>query len=67
MDTLLPRYATTQEPVNRTQGTSVDASNVYYVGDWTQVCIGMRTDLQISVLSERYADSGHRFPRVAPC
>ena len=53
----IPRYATNQEPVNRTQGTSVDASNVY-VGDWTQLFIGMRTNLEISVLDQRYADNG---------
>lgn len=30
-----------------------------FAGDWSKLIIGMRTQLQISVLRERYADTGH--------
>lgn len=54
----IPRYATNQVPTNLTVGTSVDTSEVY-VGDFSQLLIGLRTQLSISLLSERYlADNG---------
>ena len=53
----LPRYPTTQIPTDLTVGTSTDTSDVF-VGDWRQLYIGVRTELQIQVLRERYADTG---------
>lgn len=53
----LPRYSTNQIPVNLTVGTSTDTTEVY-VGEWPQLLIGMRTELQIRFLQERYADNG---------
>lgn len=53
----LPQYATNQLPNNLTQGTSSAASDVI-VGDFTKIIIGLRTELQLQVLSERYADTG---------
>ncbi len=29
-----------------------------FVGDWSQLLVGIRTSLQINVLHERYADTG---------
>ena len=48
---------TKQIPINRTKGTAANASDIF-VGDWSQLLIGMRTQLQITMLTERYADTG---------
>ena len=40
-----------------TQGTATTASDAF-VADWDELIIGMRTQLQIQVLHERYADTG---------
>jgi HK97 family phage major capsid protein len=53
----LPRYETNQVPNNLTQGTSNLASDIF-TADWRQLYVGIRTQLQIQVLSERYADTG---------
>jgi HK97 family phage major capsid protein len=53
----LPRYESTQVPTDLTQGTSSLASDVF-VGDWGQLLLGVRTALQIQVLTEKYADTG---------
>lgn len=53
----LPRSSTTQVPINLTVGTSTDTSDVF-TADWSQLLIGIRTQLQIQVLTERYADTG---------
>lgn len=53
----LPRYATNQIPTNLTQGTATTASEVY-VGQWDQLWIGVRAELQIQMLVERFADFG---------
>jgi HK97 family phage major capsid protein len=53
----VPRYETNQVPNNLTQGSSNLASDVF-VGDWRQLYVGVRTQLQITVLGERYADTG---------
>jgi HK97 family phage major capsid protein len=52
----LPFYATSKLPTNETQGTSNLASSIY-VGDYSQLLIGMRMELTVEVLRERYADS----------
>jgi HK97 family phage major capsid protein len=46
------RYETNQIPNTLTQGSSTLASDVF-VGDWSQLYVGIRTQLQIQVLSER--------------
>lgn len=53
----VPQLVTTAMPVDQTQGTATNASSII-LGDFTQVFVGMRTQLQISVLSERYAEVG---------
>ncbi len=52
-DGLLPMLSTRQVPTNLTVGTSNDCSEVY-TGQWDQLMIGMRTDLRIEFLRERY-------------
>lgn len=49
----IPRYATKQLPINLTVGTSSDASYVF-TGQWDQLLIGMRTNLTLKFLPERY-------------
>lgn len=46
-----------QIPTNLTTGTSTDTSEVY-IGDFSQMIIGMRENLSIQVLQEQYADYG---------
>ena len=53
----LPFMVTTSVPTTQTQGTASNASPIL-LGDFTQVFVGMRTELVISVLQERYADTG---------
>lgn len=53
----IPRLSTKQVPTNLTVGTSTDTSDVF-TADWRQLLLGVRTQLQIRVLSERYADTG---------
>lgn len=53
----IPRLSTNQVPTNLTQGSASTASDVF-VGDWTQMFVGVRTQLSIQVLRERYADTG---------
>src|SRR4051794_18948208 len=53
----LPRYSTAQVPNNLTLGTSTNTSDVF-VADWSKLLVGVRTGLQIQVLTERYADNG---------
>lgn len=53
----LPRLTTTQVPTNRVLGTSNDVSDVY-VGEWPLLFFGVRTQLVISPLVERFADTG---------
>ena len=52
----IPRYTTNQVPVDLTVGTSTDCSDVF-VADWRQLLIGVRTQLVITPLRERWADS----------
>jgi HK97 family phage major capsid protein len=44
-------------PKNITTGAATTTSEVY-VGDWSKLWLGVRTQLQISTLNERYADYG---------
>lgn len=47
------RLTTSGVPINLTVGTSSDCSDVF-TADWSQLLIGVRTGLTISVLEERY-------------
>lgn len=53
----VPRLVTGQVPNDQTVGTATDASEAI-TADWSQLLVGVRTGLQISVLTERYADTG---------
>jgi HK97 family phage major capsid protein len=53
----LKRLPTNQIPTDLTQGTSSTASEAY-VGQWDQLLVGLRTQLVLTVLTERYADLG---------
>ncbi len=53
----LPRYDTNQVPNTLTAGTASTASDIF-TADWSQLFIGVRTELQLTVLNERYADTG---------
>lgn len=50
---LLPILTTKSIPTNLTVGTSTDASYVF-TADWSQLMIGIRTQLNIQFLRERY-------------
>lgn len=52
----LPFMSTTQIPIDETQGASTDCSSII-AGDFTKMLVGMRTQLVIEVLRERYADA----------
>lgn len=53
----IDRLITNQVPVNLTVGTSADCSEVY-TGQWNLLMIGIRTDLRILPLRERFIDNG---------
>lgn len=53
----LPRLVTTAAPITETQGSSSVASSIVF-GDYTQLMIGMREDINIRLLSELYAATG---------
>lgn len=53
----LAMVTSSQIPVNLTVGTSTDCSEIY-LGDFTQLVFGMREQLSIQVLEERFADYG---------
>lgn len=54
----IARVSSNQIPVNLTTGTNTDTSEIY-VGRWSDVLVGIRTDLrfQVRVLDERYIDN----------
>jgi HK97 family phage major capsid protein len=52
----VPFLSTTQVVNNETQGTSSNASTLF-LGDWREVMVGIRSELRIEVLRERYADN----------
>jgi HK97 family phage major capsid protein len=54
----IPRYETQQVPNNLVVGTSGTTTSDIFVGDWSQLLFGVRTELQITPLVERYADFG---------
>lgn len=50
----VPRLTSTVVPVDQTQGTAENASSII-VGDFSQLLIGVRTQLRIEVLREAFA------------
>lgn len=55
--TNLPLIATPQIPINLTQGTSSDASEIY-MGDFSKMYFLMRENLSIQLLRETFATTG---------
>lgn len=53
----IPLLTTTSVNITETQGSNNDTSSMV-LGDFSQVYCGLRTSLQVSVLNERYADTG---------
>ncbi len=53
----LPRLVTTAAPITETQGSASNASSIVF-GDYTQLFIGMREDINVRVLNELYAANG---------
>lgn len=53
----IPFLTTTGIPINQTQGTANNTSTDI-MGDFSQVLVGIRTSLQITVLNERFAEFG---------
>lgn len=54
----IARLTSNQVPTNLVQGTSGAVASDIFTGDWRQLLIGVRTSLQIEVMTERYADTG---------
>lgn len=54
---MLPMLPTKQVPIDLTVGTSTDCSEIY-TGDWSQLMVGIRSQIRLEFLRERYADSG---------
>lgn len=59
----LPFYSTNQIPINEESGTTDNGSRII-IGDFTQLFVGVRTQLQVNVLRERFADT-HQYGFVA--
>lgn len=53
----IPRLTTTAASITETQGTSNVASSIVF-GDFRQLFIGIRDEMSITILKERYADYG---------
>jgi HK97 family phage major capsid protein len=53
----LPIFSSTSVPINQTQGSSSVASSII-MGDFSQLLIGVRTELRIQLLRELYAANG---------
>ena len=52
----IPILETTQVPINDTQGSATDASRVY-AGVWSDLVWGVRHELVIEILREKYSDT----------
>ena len=50
-------YSTNQVPINLTQGSASTASDLF-VGDWSQLLLGIRSEMKIDTLVEAYAGTG---------
>jgi HK97 family phage major capsid protein len=53
----IPWLDSTTLLTNEAQGTGTNLTSVY-LGDWKRLILGMRIELQVTVLKERYADLG---------
>ena len=53
----IPRYATTSASITETQGVTTTASSMLF-GDFRELFIGIRDQVSITILKERYADYG---------
>ncbi|MGK5171829.1 phage major capsid protein [Geodermatophilus sp. CPCC 205761] len=58
------RLTTSGVPVNLTTGTNADTSDVF-TGDFSKLYVGVRTELTITVLSERYMQEEGSYGLVA--
>lgn len=54
----VPLLVSTSVPINEVQGSSGAVASSIFMGDFAEVMIGLRTDLQIQVLQERFAEIG---------
>lgn len=54
--TELPQMVTTTVPVNQVQGSASNASSIIF-GDFSQLVLGLRQELRIEVLRERFAEN----------
>lgn len=52
----IPFYDSTNIPVDESHGTASDASRIV-TGNWSDLVIGLRNEMRIELLRERYADS----------
>jgi HK97 family phage major capsid protein len=50
-------YSTNQVPVDLTQGSASTASDMF-TGDWSQLLVGIRSEMKIDTLTEAYAGTG---------
>lgn len=53
----IPQYITTSLPITQTQGTAAGICSTAIMGDFTQLLFGVRSNLNIQVLNERYMDN----------
>jgi HK97 family phage major capsid protein len=53
----IPRYATTSASITETQGTATNTSSILF-GNFRELFIGIRNEVSITILNERYADYG---------
>ena len=52
----IPSFTTTNIRIDETQGTASNASKIF-LGHWPDVMVGIRTDLRIEILKDRFADN----------
>jgi HK97 family phage major capsid protein len=60
----IPRLNTKQVPINLTVGTSTDCSEIY-TAQWDQLMVGIRTDLRIEFLRERFLSDNLQYAFLA--
>jgi HK97 family phage major capsid protein len=61
---MLPNLATKQVPINLTVGTSTDCSEIY-TAQWDQLMVGIRTDLRLEFLRERFLSDNLQYAFLA--
>jgi HK97 family phage major capsid protein len=50
------RLLTTAVPINQTQGTATGVCSTVLTGDFSKMLVGIRTNLELRLLNERYAE-----------